>query len=72
LLNPGVPDNRDLSTGSNFNPQNTQCIPVVNPDKAGSPSLNLKKNKYFSKVSSLTAGHRYIFEKGDMNLEYAA
>ena len=24
-----VPDNRDLSTGSNFNPQNTQCIPVV-------------------------------------------
>jgi len=24
-----VPDERDLSTGSNFNPQNTQCIPVV-------------------------------------------
>ena len=24
-----VPDNRDLSTGSNFNPRNTQCIPVV-------------------------------------------
>jgi len=24
-----VPDERDLSTGSNFNPQNTQCIPAV-------------------------------------------
>jgi len=24
-----VPDERDLSTGSNFNPRNTQCIPVV-------------------------------------------
>jgi hypothetical protein len=24
-----VPDERDLSTGSNLNPQNTQCIPVV-------------------------------------------
>jgi hypothetical protein len=24
-----VPDERDLSTGSNFNPQNTPCIPVV-------------------------------------------
>jgi hypothetical protein len=23
-----VPDGRDLSTGSNFNPQNTQCIPA--------------------------------------------
>jgi hypothetical protein len=26
---------------------------VVNPAKAGSPSLNLNKNKYFSKVSHL-------------------
>ena len=25
----GVPDERDLSTGSNFNPQNTTCIPAV-------------------------------------------
>jgi len=24
-----VPDERDLSTGSNFNPRNTPCIPVV-------------------------------------------
>jgi len=24
-----VPDERDLATGSNFNPRNTQCIPVV-------------------------------------------
>ena len=24
-----VPENRDLSTGSNFNPRNTQCIPLV-------------------------------------------
>jgi hypothetical protein len=28
-------------SGSNFNPQNTQCIPVVNPAIAGSPFLNL-------------------------------
>jgi hypothetical protein len=26
LPNSGVPDNRDLSTGSNFTPQNTQCM----------------------------------------------
>jgi hypothetical protein len=26
LTNFCVPDNRDLSTGSDFNPQNTQCI----------------------------------------------
>ena len=26
LPNSGVPAERDLSTGSNFNPQNTQCI----------------------------------------------
>jgi len=42
------------TSGSNFNPRNTQCIPVINPAKAGSPSLNLNKNKYFSKVSSKT------------------
>jgi len=29
LLNFCVPAERDLSTGSNFNPRNTQCIPVV-------------------------------------------
>ena len=32
-----VPDERDLrfaSTGSNFNPRNTQCIPPVNPPQA--------------------------------------
>jgi hypothetical protein len=29
LLNFGVPDERDLSTGSNFNPRNTSRIPVV-------------------------------------------
>jgi hypothetical protein len=32
-----VPDERDLrfaSTGSNFNLQNTTCIPVVNPPQA--------------------------------------
>jgi hypothetical protein len=29
LPNICVPDERDLSTGSNFNPRNTQCIPVV-------------------------------------------
>jgi hypothetical protein len=41
------------ASGLNFNPQNTQCIPVDNPAKAGSPSLNLKKNKHFSKVSPM-------------------
>ncbi len=49
-----VPDERDLSTGSNFNPQNTQCmdacpdkvfIGVVNPPI--SPFLNLKKLSHF-------------------------
>ena len=39
------------ASDSNFNPQNTRCIPVVNPARAGSPSLNLGKNKHFSKVS---------------------
>jgi hypothetical protein len=29
LPNICVPAERDLSTGSNFNPRNTQCIPVV-------------------------------------------
>ncbi len=29
LPNICVPDERDLSTGSNFNPRNTPCIPVV-------------------------------------------
>jgi len=29
LSNLCVPDDRDLSTGSNFNPRNTQCIPPV-------------------------------------------
>ena len=32
LPNLYVPDERDLSTGSDFNPRNTQCIPVVKPD----------------------------------------
>jgi len=30
LSNICVRDERDLSTGSNFNPRNTKCIPVVN------------------------------------------
>jgi len=38
------------ASGSNFNPQNTQCIPVVKWLKF-SPSLNLNKNEHFSKVS---------------------
>jgi hypothetical protein len=29
LSNTGVPAERDLSTGSNFNPRNTQCMSVV-------------------------------------------
>ena len=47
LPNLGVPDERDLSTGQNFNPQNTPCIPVVNPAKSGTPSLILDKNVCF-------------------------
>jgi len=37
LSNFCVPDERDLrfaSTGLNFNPRNSQCIPVVNPPEA--------------------------------------
>jgi len=44
------PDERDLSTGSNFNPQNTQCIPVVKIFAF----LELESRysgKHFSKVS---------------------
>ena len=45
------------ASGSNFNPQNTVCIPVVNPPKIGgglkfSPSLTLNKMERFSEVSS--------------------
>ncbi len=32
-----VPDERDLSTGSNFNPQNTQCIPACPVGPRGKP-----------------------------------
>jgi len=55
LPNSGVPAERDLSTGSNFNPQNTPCIPAcpVGPaDRTGvvkifaflalEPRLNIK------------------------------
>jgi hypothetical protein len=36
-----------------------------------STSLSLKKNKHFSKVSTLTAGYRHTFEKGDMTYDNA-
>jgi len=64
LPNSGVPDNRDLSTGSNFNPQNTQCIPVVKifAFLGLEPRLNIKygfnwagKIERFSKVSLICA-----------------
>ena len=60
LPNMCVPAERDLSTGSNFNPQNPQCIPVVNPDMSGSPSLILNPDvigKHFE-----TASHDSVFE----------
>jgi hypothetical protein len=42
------------ASGSNFNLQNTQCIPAVNPPKfdGGSLSLNFNEIEHFSKVSS--------------------
>jgi hypothetical protein len=51
LSNICVPDDRDLSTGSNYTPRNTQCIPVVNPDMSGSPSLILNKTEHFETAS---------------------
>jgi hypothetical protein len=47
------PPKNSGGSGLNFNPQNTQCIPVVNPPKfgGGSPSLALNKIGHFSKVS---------------------
>jgi hypothetical protein len=51
-----VPDERDLSTGSNFNPQNTQCmdacpdfIGVVNPRRIAFLELE--------KIISFSDGH---------------
>jgi hypothetical protein len=35
--------------GSNFNPQNTQCIPVVNPAFGGIAFLELEQKLAFSK-----------------------
>jgi len=40
---------RSLLRGE-FIAQNNQGISVVNPAKAGPPSLNMNKNEYFSKV----------------------
>ena len=37
--------------GSNFNPRNTQCIPVVNPAMVGSPPLILSKIEHFETAS---------------------
>jgi len=60
LPNSCVPAERDLSTGSNFNPQNTPCIPVVKifAFLGLEPRLNVKygfnwagKIEHFSKVS---------------------
>jgi len=54
LPNICVPAGRDLSTGSNFNPRNTQCITVVNPDDIGTPSLILNpavSGKHFETAS---------------------
>jgi hypothetical protein len=48
------------ASDSNFNPRNTQCMSVVNPAKAGSPSLNLNKNEYFSKVSMHDTKETYL------------
>ncbi len=49
------------TSGSNFNPRNTRCIPVVNPAMAGSPSLILNpavSGKHFE-----TASTDYAFNK---------
>ncbi len=64
-----VPDERDLSTGSNFNPQNTLCmdacpdfIGVVNPPEADA-FLELESRysgKQFSKVSVLEYESRLL------------
>jgi hypothetical protein len=45
---------------SNFNPQNTQSIPAVNPAKAGSSSLTLNKIEHFAKVSRSEASALYF------------
>jgi len=45
LPNPGVHDNRDLSTVSNFNPQNTPCI----------PACPVKCEAYFSRMVKIFA-----------------
>jgi hypothetical protein len=49
------PPKNSGGSGSNFNPRNTQCIPMVNPPKfgGGSPFLALNKIGHFSKVSNL-------------------
>jgi len=61
LLDFCVPDERDLSTSSNFNPRNTPYIPVVKilafpRSKSGIFDLNSNKNYHFSKVSVLQYG----------------
>jgi len=40
------------ASGSNFDPRNTQCIPVVNPAMAGAPSLILNKIEHFETAST--------------------
>jgi hypothetical protein len=43
------------ASGSNFNPRNTHCIPVANPDYIGTPSLILNPDgigKHFETASA--------------------
>jgi len=44
-----VPDERDLSTGSNFNPQNILYIPVVDPPETDRLPWTRKKITTFQR-----------------------
>ena len=54
-------------SGSNFNPQNTKCIPVVKIFA----SLNSNKNFYFSKVSRHLQFNRIKTCEEEDNKQYA-
>jgi len=57
LPNPGIPAERDLSTGSNFNPQNTQCI----------RACPVKCEAYFSGVVNIFA---FLGLEPRLNMKY--
>ena len=62
--NLSVPDERDLSTGSNFNPRNTSMYGCLSLLKVQDLRLDLGKNSYFSFRHWLRTNEEFIAPDG--------